>query len=70
SRMKERLFAMWEELLLEIGFMEPDKARHMMLGLRRIFARGALSEDDVRILMGIARQTRWYADRARTTPRG
>ncbi|MBI2438864.1 MAG: RNA methyltransferase [Lentisphaerae bacterium] len=70
SRMKERLFAMWEELLLEIGFMEPDKAQHMMLGLRRIFARGALSEDDVRILMGIARQTRWYSDQARATPPG
>ena len=69
SGMKERMFAMWKQVLLEIGFMEPDKAQHMMLGLRRIFARGALSEDDVRILMGIARQTGWYADhsRARTT---
>jgi len=65
SGMKERMFAMWEELLLEIGFMEPAKAQHMMLGLRRVFARGALSEDDVRILMGIARQTSWYADQAR-----
>lgn len=70
SRMKERLFAMWEEMLLEIGFMQPDKAQHMMLGLRRIFARGALSEDDVRILMGIARQTRWYAHQPRSRPPG
>ncbi len=69
SAMKERMFAMWQELLLEIGFMEPAKARHMMLGIRRIFARGVLSEDDVRILMGIARQTRWYADRQRAKPR-
>lgn len=61
SSMKERMFAMWEQVLLEIGFMEPAKAQHMMLGLRRVFARGAQSEDDVRILMGIARQTSWYA---------
>ncbi len=61
SAMKERMFAMWEQALLEIGFMEADKARHMMLGVRRIFSRGKLSEDDVRILMGIARQTRWCA---------
>lgn len=61
SAMREQMFAMWEQALLEIGFMEEDKARHMMLGVRRIFARGRLTEDDVRILMGIARQTRWCA---------
>lgn len=69
NSMKERMFAMWTQVLLEIGFMEPAKARHMMLGLRRIFARGALSEDDVRILMGIARQTRWYATQPHAAPR-
>ena len=70
NRMKERMFAMWEQMLLEIGFMEPDKARHMMLGIRRVFARGALSEDDVRILMGIARQTRWHTGRTKKMPDG
>lgn len=68
SGMKERMFAMWEQILLEIGFMEPAKAQHMMLGVRRIFSRGALSEDDVRILMGIARQTGWNANRSRVNP--
>lgn len=63
SRMKEQMFAMWEKTLLEIGFMEPDKAHHMMLGVRRIFSRGKLTEDDVRILMGIARQAAWCAGR-------
>lgn len=61
AEMKARLFALWEQALLEIGFMEPEKARHMMLGIRRIFARGILTEADVRILMGMARQTRWAA---------
>ena len=64
SRTKEHMFRMWEESLLKIGFMEPDKARHMMLGVRRIFSRGKLTEDDVRILMGIARQTLWCAGHA------
>lgn len=63
TRTKEQMFRMWEKALLQIGFMEPDKARHMMLGVRRIFARGAFSADDVRILMGIARQTSWCAER-------
>lgn len=65
ARMKERMFAMWEDALLRIGFMEPDKAYHMMLGLRRIFSRGKLTEDDVRILMGIARQTLWCTEQLR-----
>ena len=62
SRMKERMFTMWRQVLLKIGFMKEDKAEHMMLGIRRIFSRGKLTEDDVRILMGIARQMDWAAE--------
>jgi tRNA/rRNA methyltransferase len=61
SELRERMFAMWDETLMKIGFMKEDKEDHMMLGLRRILSRGALSVDDVRILMGIARQTLWAA---------
>jgi len=61
SILKERMFAMWEQTLLDIGFMKDDKAKHMMLGVRRIFSRGQLTQDDVRILMGIARQATWCA---------
>lgn len=65
SSLRERMFDLWEKTLLEIGFMQEDKAQHMMLGLRRIFSRGTLSEDDVRILMGIARQSKWCASEMR-----
>ncbi len=61
THLKERMFAMWEQALLDIGFMKDDKAQHMMLGLRRIFSRGRLTEDDASILMGIARQAKWCA---------
>lgn len=61
SDLRERMFAMWRESLLRIGFMEEDKAQHMMHGLRRILSRGTLTVDDVRILMGIARQASWAA---------
>ena len=33
-----------------------DKADHMMFGIRRILSRGRLSINDVKILMGVARQ--------------
>ena len=62
SELRERMLAAWEPALLKIGFMEPHTAEHMMLGIRRILSRGTLTERDVRILMGIARQTQWCVD--------
>ena len=61
SHLRERMFTMWRETLLCIGFMAEDKADHMMYGIRRILSRGTLTVDDVRILMGIARQSMWAA---------
>ena len=57
------MFAMWRDTLFQTGFMKEDKADHMMHGLRRVLSRGAVTVDDVRILMGIARQASWAADR-------
>ncbi len=68
SILRERFFTMWRNMLLAIGFMEPEKADHMMLGIRRIFGRGKMTEDDVRILMGVARQTLWVAEKAGLIP--
>ena len=58
-----QMMKMWRQLLLEIGFMKPDKADHMMQGVQRVFARGAVTRDDVDILMGMARQADWAAKR-------
>jgi tRNA/rRNA methyltransferase len=65
SEQRERMFRMWRETLLDIGFMEEPKADHMMHGLRRILSRDLLSSSDVKILMGIARQAQWCAKKAR-----
>jgi tRNA/rRNA methyltransferase len=62
---RRRMFEMWEQALLEIGFMKSDKAEHMMLGLKRILSRGTLTENDVKILMGMARQTLWCGKQLR-----
>jgi TrmH family RNA methyltransferase len=61
SELRERMFDLWHATLMEIGFMKDDKAEHMMLGLRRVLSRGILTVDDVKILMGIARQSQWAA---------
>jgi tRNA/rRNA methyltransferase len=56
---RERMLKVWEETMDDIRFCTPEKRPHMMLGLRRIFSRGELSENDVKILMGLARQASW-----------
>jgi tRNA/rRNA methyltransferase len=63
---RERMFEMWRETLLEVGFMKEDKAPHMMMGIRRILSRGKLTESDVKILMGMARQCQWAAQQPGT----
>ncbi len=66
--MRERMFELWRQMLLDIKFCDNIKIDHMMMGFRRIFGRGYLSEADVNILMGLARQAMWSAARARETP--
>ena len=63
--MREAMFAKWRRALLTIGFMTPETADHMMLGIRRIFSRGPLTEKDVQILLGVASQTLWAANHPR-----
>jgi len=58
---KRKLMEMWRGMLLLIGFMKEDKADHMMQGLQRIFSRGVVTDDDVAILIGVARQADWAA---------
>jgi tRNA/rRNA methyltransferase len=61
SERKLQLTDMWRAMLLEVGFMKEDKADHMMQGIQRIFSRGVFTDDDVSIMMGVARQARWAA---------
>jgi len=58
---RERMFAAWEETLLSSGFCKADKLDHMMMGFRRILSRGAQTENDVKIMLGLARQCEWAA---------
>lgn len=65
SRMRERMFEAWEKALLANGFMTPEKGGHMMMGIRRIFSRGTLTDADVRILIGMAQQALWSENQRR-----
>jgi tRNA/rRNA methyltransferase len=56
----EAMYAQLEEALLEIGFLQPQNARHMMFSLRKLLGRAGLETSDVGILRGIARQIAWF----------
>lgn len=60
---RERMLDLWREMLREIDFFKGDNEDHMMMGVRRIFSRGKLSEADINILMGVAKQAIWVAKR-------
>ena len=57
--LRARMMDLWREYLLEIGFMDNQKAGHLSYAFNRIFSRGAMTENDVTILMGVVRQSRW-----------
>lgn len=60
--MRERVYARWQEMMLRTEFCPPEKLDHMMLGVRRIFSRGKLTDNDARILLGLAQQSLWVCD--------
>ncbi len=48
--------------LARIGYLNPDKPEQLLIALRSIFGRCALTRQDVQILMGLAQQIGWFAD--------
>ncbi len=67
SALRERMFSTWREMMIETEFTHDQKLEHMMMGLRRIFSRGKLTVPDVKILMGLAKQSLWVVDQWRKT---
>lgn len=65
SELRERMFAVWREMMIQTEFTHDQKLDHMMMGLRRIFSRGKLTVPDVKILMGLAKQSIWVSNQAK-----
>jgi tRNA/rRNA methyltransferase len=57
----EAMYDQLEKALIDIGFLQPQNARHMMFNLRQMLGRAGLEPSDVGVLRGIARQIAWYA---------
>ena len=61
---KMQLMKNWSAMLVKIGFMKEIQADHFMQGFHRVFSRGVYSKDDAALLLGVARQAIWTAEKA------
>lgn len=57
----ERYYEHLEQTLAEIGFLDPEKPRHLMSRLRRLYGRSEVSKLEMNILRGILTETQKVA---------
>ena len=61
---REAMYRHLEDALRTIGFLKKDNTEVIMRRLRRMYGRADLSENEVRIVRGMAHQTLWAAGKA------
>ena len=59
----QRMYEHLQRALLSVGFLHPQNPEHLMFAIRRLFGRAGLDEQEVRIILGMARQMEWAATR-------
>ena len=69
AAMVQQLYIHLHAALGAIGFLNPQNPEHIMFPLRRLLGRAAVTEHEVRILRGMARQRTWAAERGVTDDR-
>ncbi len=67
---KATLMRKWRDAMLDIDFMDEQKADHMMQGFQRIFSRGVKTDPDARIMLGVAHQMQWAGKTAKSVKDG
>jgi tRNA (cytidine32/uridine32-2'-O)-methyltransferase len=53
----ERFYEHLEQTLVAIEFLDPEKPRHLMARLRRLYGRSSVSRAEMNILRGILTET-------------
>lgn len=65
----ERFYQHLEQILIEIGFLDPAKPRHLMRRLRRLYNRAQLDQNEMNILRGILTAVHTRCDGREGAPR-
>jgi tRNA/rRNA methyltransferase len=58
----EGMYEHLKDVLMKIGFVDPQNPEHWMLNIRRFLSRLPLRAREVRIVRGICRQVDWYTE--------
>jgi tRNA (cytidine32/uridine32-2'-O)-methyltransferase len=58
----EKFYEHLESTLVTIGFLDPEKPRHLMARLRRLYGRSAVNRSEMSILRGILTETQKSAN--------
>lgn len=56
----EGMYDHLKDVLMKIGFIDPQNPEHWMLNIRRFLSRFPLRAREVRIIRGVCRQIDWY----------
>jgi len=59
----EGMYEHMQQVLMKIGFLQPENPEHWMLNIRRYLSRLPLRAREVRIIRGVCRQIDWYTGR-------
>lgn len=62
SAHRERMFDRLEDALTRVGFLDRNNPKHLMFAVRNLLNRARPSPVEADILLGLARQIRWYVD--------
>ena len=63
----EGMYDHLQEVLMKIGFINPQNPEHWMNNIRRFLSRVSLRAREVKIIRGICRQIDWYAGQVEKT---
>jgi len=61
----EGMYEHLKEVLMKIGFLDPQNPEHWLLNIRRFLSRLPLRAREVRIIRGVCRQVDWYTSHAK-----
>lgn len=60
----EGMYNHLKDVLMKIGFIDPQNPEHWMLNIRRFLSRLSLRAKEVRIIRGVCRQIDWYTEQS------
>jgi tRNA/rRNA methyltransferase len=61
----EGMYGHLKDVLMKIGFLDPQNPEHWLLNIRRFLFRFPLRAREARIIRGVCRQIDWYTSQAR-----